>query len=220
MEGRQIYNLDFLENFNGSINPRAILLKDLAKSIETHVSQKIYTYETDNEALPTFQIQVGNQNIPHLMGLSKNHHYGLPTYRPLEVFLGLKRDWSLEKIMEGDQRWFPEAQDKLIGCLFLYQIFNIINCEVYTTFFKRSHIPDRLIRDNVYFVVFKTTDGKSYSVELAPMDTENPANTIYYPRSLKINDQNGIAGVKLNITNIEVTDVSEQPPKVRYVRWN
>ena len=122
--------------------------------------------------------------------------------------------------MEGDQRWFPEAQDKLIGCLFLYQIFNIINCEVYTTFFKRSHIPDRLIRDNVYFVVFKTSDGKSYSVELAPMDTENLENTIYYPRSLKINDQNGIAGVKLNITNIEVTDVSEQPPKVRYISWN
>ncbi|MFS7414467.1 hypothetical protein CKN63_13075 [Carnobacterium divergens] len=131
----------------------------------------------------------------------------------------MQRDWSLEKLMEGDQRWFQEAQDKLIGCLFLYQIFNIVNCEVYTTVFNRSHISSRLIRDNVYFVIFKTSDGKSYSVELAPQDTENLKTTLYYPRSLKINDQHGMVGIKLNITNVEVTDISEQPPQVRYVRW-
>lgn len=194
-------------------------MKDLAKSLEEHVAQRIYVYETDNESLPTIKIKVENWNLPHLMALSAKHHFGLPSKRPLDIFLGIKRDWTLEKLMEGDYGWFQEAQDKLVGCLFLYQIFNNIECQLYTTFFDNRHSTDRLKRDNTYFVIFRTVIGKSYSVELSPEDPYNIENTYFFPRSLKINDKQGSRGKKLNITKVTISEVPEAKIQARYIKW-
>ncbi|MFD1902777.1 hypothetical protein GQR36_26830 [Enterococcus termitis] len=137
------YDEKWLESFDGNINPNFILMSELVNSIEKYVSQFEYIYSTNLPDFSEIKINFLNTNIPHLMGLSRNHHYGLPTYHSEAIFEGLKRDWDLEKLKKGDSGWFNENQEKLIGCLFLYQMLNIIDCTIYTTITEGTTLQAR-----------------------------------------------------------------------------
>lgn len=180
------YDLDFLQSFDGNLLPSEIDLSSLANATEKHVFQHRYYYQStlgDNSELI---IEFKNTNLPHLLNLSKNHHLNLSTYNPIEVFKKIKGEWTLEYLISADEQWFAESQDKLIGILFLYQMFHIQECKVYTPKeIINSPAGRRFKRDNIYFVIFKSANGKIYSIELSEIANTN----IYIPKSLKINDR-------------------------------
>lgn len=45
---------------------------------------------------------VPNSSIPHLLGLSRDHHVNLPTNNAGSIFEGLKDDWTLERLNKAD----------------------------------------------------------------------------------------------------------------------
>ena len=180
------YNLDFLQNFDGNMHPRDIKISDLINVIEKHVSQFRYFYSSKSKLYTDFNIELRNDNIPHLLGLSKNHNPNLPTYRPNLIISNLKNNWDLDYLISTDNGWFSENQDKLVGILMLYQLLHIQNCKVFTTQnIINTVYGNRFKRDKIYFVIHTNPTNKSYTIELSKK--ENSQNT-FFPKSLKIND--------------------------------
>ncbi|MDT2909205.1 hypothetical protein [Lactococcus lactis] len=180
------YDLEFLKNFDGNMLPSQINMSELIYAIEKHVSQFRYFYHSDNPKYSDLIIEFSNFNIPHLLGLSRYHHKTLPTYQAREIINNLKNGWDLDYLKKGDEQWFAENQDKLIGVLLLYQLLRVQNCKVLTPLnIINTSFGKRFKRDNVYFVILKSTNDREYTVELAPMEN-SPQKFI--PKSLKIND--------------------------------
>lgn len=204
------YDLDFLQGFDGNLLPSEIDLSSLANATEKHVSQHRYYYQStlgDNSELI---IEFKNTNLPHLLNLSKNHHLNLSTYNANEIFKKLKGEWTLDYLIAADKQWFAESQDKLIGVLFLYQIFHIQECKVYTpTEILKSPAGRRFKRDNIYFVIFKSANGKVYSVELSETESSN----VYTPKSMKINDSHLDKCSEIEMTFIRAERI--RPPRKR-----
>lgn len=180
------YDLDFLKNFDGSIKLSNVNMSELINAIEANVSQYKYFYKTSIKDFPEIIIEVTNSNIPHLLGLSKEHHHGLSEYKAGTIFDRLKKDWTLDKLKKADESWFDDNKYKIIGVLFLYQIFHVQECKIYSTkHIINQNIGSTLKRDSIYFIVLKLSNNVSYSIELSPI--KNNENS-YFPRSLKIND--------------------------------
>ncbi|MCC4121724.1 hypothetical protein [Lactococcus lactis] len=181
-----VYDLEFLKNFDGDILPSQINMSELVNVIEKHVSQFRYYYHSDIPQFSELIIEFSNLHIPHLLGLSRKHHFTLPTYQAREIINNLKKEWDLEYLRNGDEQWFAENQDKLVGVLLLYQLLHIQNCKVLTPLnIVNTTFGKRFKRDNVYFVILKTTNDKEYTIELAPMEN---STQVFIPKSLKIND--------------------------------
>lgn len=212
-----VYDLDFLKTFDGLMQPSQVDMAQLVNVIEANVSQYKYFYEASLTDSPEIIIEVTNSNIPHLLGLSNRHHYGLPDYNAGVIFEGLKNDWTLDNLKKGDKAWFAENQDKLIGVLLLYQIFHVQECKVYST----KHIIHQPLgstfkRDNIYFIIFKLANNKSYSIELSPIkNTENS----YFPRSLKINDTKLINCEELSMQLVSQQRIKTKKTKIKKVEW-
>ncbi len=81
-----LYTLEWLENFNGDIDIINIEMSVLANTIEKHVSQFEYTYQTNMVSCPEIVISVPNSSIPHLLVLSRVHHVNLPTINANSIF--------------------------------------------------------------------------------------------------------------------------------------
>ena len=208
------YSLKWLEEFNGDIDIPNINMSRLANTIEKYVSQYKYTYATNIEKCPNLVLSVSNSSIPHLLGLSKEHHLNLPTNNAGSIFEGLKDDWTLERLSKADNGWFNENKFKLIGTLLLYQILNLKECKFYTAeTILNKRVGSRFKRDNIYFVVFKSANGISYTLELS-----KEQGKYYFPRSLKINDTSVkyCKEIELQLTN----KVRLKTNKVRKVRWS
>lgn len=208
------YSLKWLEEFNGDIDIPNINMSRLANTIEKYVSQYKYTYATNIEKCPNLVLSVSNSSIPHLLGLSKEHHLNLPTNNAGSIFEGLKDDWTLERLSKADNGWFNENKFKLIGTLLLYQILNLKECKFYTAeTILNKRVGSRFKRDNIYFVVFKSANGISYTLELS-----KEQGKYYFPRSLKINDTSVkyCKEIELQLINKERLKTN----KVRKVRWS
>lgn len=93
-----LYDEKWLQEFDGNIDPNTVNFKELANSLEKYTSQYVYKYKTNIKNFNIIKIKIMNNNIPHLLGSSHNHHVGLPSYYSQAVFEGLKNDWTLEKI--------------------------------------------------------------------------------------------------------------------------
>ncbi|WP_294830506.1 hypothetical protein [uncultured Lactobacillus sp.] len=211
------YNLDLLKNFNGIIKPSTINMAKLVNMIEAEVSQYRYFYHMDSKKCSEIIIEVTNANIPHLLGLSKLHHHGLPTYNPSVIFEGLKSDWSLENLIKADKFWFAENQDKIIGLLLLYQIFHIQQCKFYTTnYIVNKYSGSKYKRDNIYFVMFKAINDKSYTLELSPKEN---TKKVFFPRSLKINDKFVKACTEIDIRYLRRERIRTKTSKIKPIKW-
>lgn len=188
-----LYDKDWLMKFDGVLDsesgipfkPSHVNINELVNSLEKHCSQYNYEYETNLNDFPTIKIVFKNENIPHLIGLSRNHHFNLPTYHPIKMFENLKKDWDLEYLIKADEKWFDESQDKLVGALLIYNLLNLIDSKTLTTIKWGRIQHQRFKRDDVYFIMIKDVEGKYYSLELAK---DNPQEDWYFPRSFKIND--------------------------------
>lgn len=194
-----IYDESFLGSFDGSTDPNEVNMAELANSIEKFVSQMKYTYNTSIDNCPTIEIKVLNNNIPHLLGLSRDHHYGLSTYHAAKLFTGLKNDLTLETLKESDQGWFDESKDKIIGVLLLYQMLNMINSQAYTTGKLQRVQSRRFQRDSIYFLLVRANSHYTYSLELSPDKT---SVSTFVPKSLKLNDDKAISSctkISLNL---------------------
>lgn len=210
------YTEEWLTNFDGNIDITTVSMSPFINSIERNVSQCEYLYSTDLEGIEHIRIKVSNENIPHLLGLSRNHHRGLPTYHASAIFEGLKREWNLEKLKSRDTGWFNENKEKIIGCLFLYQMLNIVECKVYTTLNNKA-ANKRLTRDNIYFIIFKHANKNSYSIELTEESSSDEIKT-YVPRSLKINDNIEKHCTEITLTLINKIRISKKS-KPKIVSW-
>ena len=100
--------------------------------IEKYVSQYRYFYQSDSQLFRNLVIEFRNKHHPHILGLSKFHHFGLSTYRPVEIFNKLKEYWDLNYLISADESWYAENKDKLVGALLLYQLFHVEKCKVLT----------------------------------------------------------------------------------------
>lgn len=188
-----LYDESWLQNFDGEIDPVTgrefkpsnVDISELANSLEKYCSQFIYTYETSLTEYPIIKIKFKNENIPHLLGLSRNHHYNLPTYYSSRIFDSLKSEWDLEYLRSSDKKWFDESQDKLVGTLLLYKMLNLIDSQTYTSMKWGRIQHSRLQRDDIYFIILNDTNGKSYSLEISKQTSQDD---FFFPKSLKIND--------------------------------
>lgn len=204
------YDLDFLIGFDGSLKPSQINLSSLVNVTEKHVSQHRYYYQSSLNEESELIIEFKNTNLPHLLNLSSRHHCNLPTYTATEIFQRIKGDWDLDYLIAADEQWFSESQDKLIGVLFLYQIFHIQECKAYTpNKIINSVHGSRFKRDNIYFVIFKSANGKVYSVELSETESSN----VYTPKSMKINDSHLDKCSEIEMTFIRAERI--RPPRKR-----
>ena len=70
--------------------------------------------------------------------------------------------------------------------LLLYQLLHVQNCRVLTPLYIiNSNFARSFKRDNVYFLILRSTNNKEYTIELAPMKNHD---TVFIPNSLTIND--------------------------------
>lgn len=221
MRAEVVYDQDFLITFNNNINILDVSLAGLMNSLEKNVSQKeyhasLYQHFVDKDEF--IKIRFLNTHIPHLIGLSRNHHFGLQTYHSELVFENLKMDddWTLEKLKAGDEKWFDECKDKIIGCFYLYQMLNDLETKTFHTEpFKgpKNHrLLKRIKRDEISYIMIKTVEGIQYSLEFAPFPTE--AQT-FFPRSLKINDSIEDFLHPVTFTDIKVLRLKKQKRKKR-----
>lgn len=209
-------DLIFLETFDGNISFENLDMECLFQMLEKHVSQYLYEYKTNDG--DTIKIQVSNANIPHLIGLSKGHHTGLPTYHASVIFESLKNTWGLEDLKKGDVGWFDEAKYKILGVIYLYQILHLIECDVYTTrYVKEIKLKQRLKRDNIYFVIFKANNGMNYTLELSPKKKSD--TSVFIPRSIRVNDGNVAKYSKMNLTFESKKRITFKN-KVKAVKWS
>lgn len=205
-----LYTLEWLENFNGDIDIINIEMSVLANTIEKHVSQFEYTYQTNMVSCPEIVISVPNSSIPHLLVLSRVHHVNLPTINANSIFQGLKDDWTLDRLNKADNGWFNENKYKIVGVLLLYQMLHVIDCKFYTTegiLNKKS--GNRFKRDNIYFVIFKTSNNISFTVELS-QERKNyyfPINASYVKNCKEI---------ELTLINKERIESSKNTRKVSW----
>ena len=96
----------------------------------------------------------------------------------------------------------------------LYQILNLKKCKFYTVeTILNKKVGSRFKRDNIYFVVFKSANGISYTLELS-----EEQGKYYFPRSLKINDTSikYCKEIELQLTN----KTRLKTNKVRKVKWS
>mgnify|MGYP000909368901 FL=1 len=207
------YTLEWLETFDGEIDILNVDMSCMANTIEKYVSQYKYVYQTNMEDYPEIVLSVPNSSIPHLLGLSRGHHVNLPTNNAGGIFEGLKDDWTLERLNKADNGWFNENKFKIVGTLLLYQMLHVMECKFYTTDgILNRKVGTRFRRDNIYFVVFKLSNGISYTIELS-----HEQGNQYFPRSLKINDT-----LITNCREIELKLVDKKrfkTAKVRKVNW-
>ncbi len=207
------YTLEWLETFDGEIDILNVDMSCMANTIEKYVSQYKYVYQTNMEDYPEIVLSVPNSSIPHLLGLSRGHHVNLPTNNAGSIFEGLKDDWTLERLNKADNRWFNENKFKIVGTLLLYQMLHVMECKFYTTDgILNRKVGTRFRRDNIYFVVFKLSNGISYTIELS-----HEQGNQYFPRSLKINDT-----LITNCREIELKLVDKKrfkTAKIRKVNW-
>lgn len=211
------YNCDFLKTFDGCMKPSQVDMAQLINVIETNVSQYKYYYKTSLKDYPEITIEVTNANIPHLLGLSKNHHYGLPNYNAGVIFEGLKDDWTLDNLKKGDEVWFAENQDKIIGVLLLYQIFHVQECKIYSTkHIFNQPLGSKFKRDKICFIVLKLANGKYYSIELTPI---NNSENSYIPRSLKINDTGFTNCEEIDMQLVSQQRIRTKKSKMKRVKW-
>lgn len=202
-----IYNDVFLKDFYGNIDLLDVSLSELFNSLEKYVTQKKYNFEVTHPYSEVTNINISflNIHLPHLIGLSRNHHFGLSTYHSTRVFENLKLgEWDLDYLRNGDMRWFNECKDKIMGCFYLYQMMNNLNTKYYSSSIiqgNRNHkIVKRVERDQIEYIIIKDVEGIKYSLEFA----EGPAGE-FFPRSLKINDP-----IEDYVTPIEVISVTNQ----------
>lgn len=205
--------MEWLETFDGEIDILNVDMSCMANTIEKYVSQYKYVYQTNMEDYPEIVLSVPNSSIPHLLGLSRDHHVNLPTSNAGSIFEGLKDDWTLERLNKADNGWFNENKFKIVGTLLLYQMLHVMECKFYTTDgILNRKVGTRFRRDNIYFVVFKLSNGISYTVELS-----HEQGNQYFPRSLKINDT-----LITNCREIELKLVDKKrfkTAKARKVNW-
>ena len=71
--------------------------------IEKYVSQHRCFYQSDSQLFRNLIIEFRNKHHPHLLSLSKFHHFGFSTYRPVEIFNKLKEDWGLNYLISADE---------------------------------------------------------------------------------------------------------------------
>lgn len=207
------YTLEWLKTFDGEIDILNVKMDCLANTIEKNVSQYKYIYQTNMENCPEIILSVPNSSIPHLLGLSREHHVNLPTNNAGSIFEGLKDDWTLERLNKADNGWFNENKFKIVGTLLLYQMLHVMECKFYTTDgILNRKVGRRFKRDHIYFVVFKLSNGISYTVELS-----HEKGKQYFPRSLKINDTSvtDCREIELRLIN----KIRFKPVKTRKVKW-
>ena len=88
-----------------------------------------------------------------------------------------------------------------------------IECKFYTTEgILNRQSGKRFRRDNIYFVVFKLSNGIHYTVELS-----HERGNQYFPRSLKINDSSITNCREIELTLIDKKRIKSS--KVRKVSW-
>ena len=97
------YDLELIKTFEGDILPSQIVLYDLVNVIEKYVSQHRCFYQSDLQLFRNLIIEFRNKHHPHLLSLSKFHHFGFSTYRPVEIFNKLKEDWGLNYLISADE---------------------------------------------------------------------------------------------------------------------
>lgn len=198
-----MYDSNFLHQFDGGINPSDIDIGCLIDATEKYVSQMKYVYATNLADYETIELKIMNTNIPHLLGLSKNHHYGLDTYHAPKVFEKLKNEWTLKELIRLDERWFLESQGKLLGTMFLYQMLNLVNADTHYTIIFNRFVSNRLKRDQIYFIFVKINSNYTFSLELT---NESVGSNIFIPRSLKLNDTSVIN----NCPKVDLTLISKE----------
>lgn len=180
-----LYSEEFLENYHGTLTEEDFDLISFSHSYEKYISNRNYFYATDSDEFPQFCVELRNDHLPHLLALSKKHHSNLPEYQAQKVFSHLKKNWDIKFLKESDPIYFNEFELRILGIIYLYQVFRLINCRVLVPLPKAI----RMKKMNIGFLISpKNSKTTLYTVELVSNGVMKDNVPIYYPQSMRVND--------------------------------
>lgn len=196
-----IYDEDFLTCYEGTLTEENFDIIQFTNSYEKYISNRDYYYSTNESGLENFCVKLRNETLPHLMALSSSHHSNLPEYQPEKIFTHLKEDWDMKFLAESDSFFFHEFKLRILGTVFLYQIFRLIECQV------RVPLPKalRMKKMNVDFIISpKNSKEVLYSIELRNDNQfDNAGIPIYFPHSIRVKDNKSLLETKPIIATLE-----------------
>lgn len=205
-----MYDEDWFKEFNGVIDFKEFNLNKFINGIEENISQYEYIYTTNIEEYSFIKIVVLNEHIPHLIGLSRNHHVGLSSYKSQDIFNSIKHYETIDNLNRKDNGWFKIGKNKIVGVAFMYEFLNLINTKTFSTIRlintkyasnKLNRGKNTFSRDNIYFlIVTDAIRGVEYSLELTKGDS-NKEVPEFFPKSIKYNPKNivGVESVNFNL---------------------
>lgn len=188
-----IYNEDVLSTFSGSVDEATFDLVSYTHSYEKYISNRDYHYTCDDEGVDDFYVQIRNDHLPHLLALSKKHHSNLPEYQAPKVFKHLKNDWNLEFLEKSDPGYYEEFKLRILGTFYLYQMINLINCQVRVPLPKAHRMKQRCID---FIISPKNSTPILYTLELQTAGEKRDGYSIYFPVSLRVKDRKAILETK------------------------
>lgn len=209
MANTTIYDVNTLRTYVGEMNADTFDLIGYTHAYEKYISNRDYIYTCQNSEISEFCVQIKNENLPHLLALSKSHHSNLPEYQAFKVFEHLKDDWDLNFLESSDPGYFEEFKLRIFGTFFIYQMLNLINCEV------RIPLPkaQRMRKLNIDFIFIpNNSDAILYTLELKTDGQQKDGRPVYFPISLRVKDNKVYNETrKIAVNLVEVIKV----PKVK-----
>lgn len=207
-----IYDEDFLRCYEGTLTEETFDIIQFTNSYEKYISNRDYYYSTNESGLENFCVKLRNGTLPHLMALSSDHHANLPEYQAEKIFAHLKEDWDMKYLAESDPGFFKEFKLRIIGSVFLYQIFRLIECAVRVPL-PKAH---RMKKMNIDFII-RPNNSKAvlYTIELRTNNQyENGNIPVYFPHSLRVKDNQSLLETRPIAATLERI-VSVSPQKKR-----
>lgn len=211
MEQPPTYDEEFLKSYEGTLTEETFDIIQFTHSYEKYISNRDYYYSTCEVGLENFCIKIRNNNLPHLMALSQNHHTNLPKYQAEKIFEHLKVDWDMDFIEASDSGFFKDFKIRILGVAFLYQIFRLIECQVRVPL-PKAH---RMKKMNIDFIISPNkSESVLYTVELRTDNQFENGVPIYFPQSLRFKDNKSLLETRPIEAQLERI-VSASPQKKR-----
>lgn len=195
-----MYTEEWAGNFDGFTKENPMDLRLFMQFFEEHVASKKFEYTTNHKKIPSFIIEAGGSQLPHLMGLQ--HWNNLSTRNATAQFEKmLSGEWDLEFLKSSDEGAWDENRERLEFTPYLYNLFHECECIVKLV---NPNVPGSVFVRRQVDLIFQKPKGKLiFAVELRETEKEN----IFRPTSITTHRKESSA-MKENHYLIKVTGVN------------
>ncbi|WP_462405911.1 PBECR4 domain-containing protein [Gracilibacillus sp. Marseille-QA3620] len=205
-----MYTIEWAREFNGFEKNEQFDLQKFVVFYEEYITNRVYSYKTDNKRIPSFMIDSRPDQLPHLLGLQKWNN--LSVQQASKQYEQLSNGkWDMSFLAKADKGTYKEYKSRIESMPYLYRMLHECKCEimhihpVIDSPFKRRNIQ----------MIFEEKSLKLFHVlELRQKNILNDDRRIYVPASFTVYRKNSKALVgkhtKLNIKSISYSNNSKE----------